>query len=78
VQLVISDNDEAKKVVLRGLGAPRGAKKHFAVLLRGQVNVEVLLVDSSIVARSTVVLLGFNVGGPETGVPADLAWSKGA
>jgi hypothetical protein len=42
------------------------------------VNVEALLVDSSIVARSTVVLLGFNVGGPETGVPADLARSKGA
>jgi hypothetical protein len=42
------------------------------------VEVEVLLVDSSIVAGSTVVLLGFNVGGPETGVPVDLGWSKGA
>ena len=48
------------------------------MLLGGEVDVEVLLADSSIVAGSTVVLLGFNVGGPGTSVPVDLRWSKGA
>lgn len=51
-------------------GAPGGAlKRLLAVLLRGKVDVQVLLVCSSVVADGTVVSLVGNVSGPNICVP---------
>jgi hypothetical protein len=63
-KLVMERLVTSPKTGSRGRRCPRGAEKHFVVLLGGQVNVEVLLVDNSIVARSPMVLLGCNLGGP--------------